>query len=130
MIRIRFFQALSNQDEEEVGHNVKENHGGKLVKEFLKSGDYVLLNETTKSHGGPYTRYAPEDPDDEERKSMLDPVIMLKDLFKYVVRLEIDKDLHWTPYRSVNKRTLRFTDHYAMLLVIKNIPKMKKKRKP
>ena len=68
----------------------KDSHGGKLIKDLVNSGEYILVNETDKTVGGPNTRYAPEDPDDEERNSMLDLAIMSKDVFKYVVRLEID----------------------------------------
>ena len=33
--------------------NVKEDHGGKLLREFVEGGDYVILNDTDKSSKGP-----------------------------------------------------------------------------
>ena len=39
----------------------KESHGGKHIRELLESGEYVLVNETNRVVGGPYTIYAPED---------------------------------------------------------------------
>ena len=43
----------------------EENHGGKLLKEFLIKSEYILVNDTDKSIGGPNTRYSPEDPNNE-----------------------------------------------------------------
>ena len=34
----------------------------------------------------------------------------------------IDKELKWTPYRVINKSSLRFTDHYAMVIIFEGIP--------
>ena len=108
----------------------EENHGGKLLKEFLRNGEYILVNDTDKSIGGPNTRYSPEDPNNESKKSMLDLVIVSKDLYEYVVKLEIDKDLKWTPCRPVKNSKLCYTDHYALVLVLKNIPKRNDRKLP
>ena len=99
----------------------KDSHGGKLVRELLNNGEYILVNKTSKTVGGPYTRYTPEDPNDNNRKSMLDLVIASKNLSKYITKLEIDKDLKWTPFRTVNKNKIRFTDHYALMVIFKTI---------
>ena len=52
---------------------------------------------------------------------MLDLFIVSKNLVPYIEKLEIDKDLNWTPSRSV-KGNLKFPDHYALLLTMKNLP--------
>ena len=66
--------------EEKVGGK-RSDHGGKLVEEFLSSGEYILVNRTDKTKGGPYTRFSPENPIDEDKKSELDLVIVSKTLF-------------------------------------------------
>ena len=113
--------------------NGKENHGGKLVNELLSTQDYVLLNNTNKTTGGPYTRYSPEDPDDESKKSMLDLVIVSKELYQYVDKMVIDNQLKWTPGRSVSKTKISHTDYYAIVVVFKDIPvnkvKIEKRKK-
>merc|ERR1711954_157649 len=91
------------------------------------NGEYILVNGTSKTVGGPFTRYSPEDPDDDNKKSMLDLVIASKNLFRYIIKLEIDKNLNWTPYRTINRNKIRFTDHYALMVIMKNIPKKKNK---
>ena len=91
------------------------------------NGEYVLVNSSDKTINGPFTRYCPEDPDNDLRKSTLDLVIVSKRLFEYVDKLEIDKNLKWTPFRTTKKGILKFTDHYSLLLVFKGLPKKKKK---
>ena len=43
---------------------------------------------------------------------------------KHIDKLEVDKELKWTPSRVTNG-VLKFPDHYALLLTLKNIPLMK-----
>merc|ERR1711954_123910 len=88
------------------GNHEKVTNGGKLVKEFLESGDYVLVNANSKSTGGPFTRYTPNEPNNEEKKSAIDFVIVSRSLESYIETFEIDKDLQWTPYRAINDEKL------------------------
>ena len=44
-------------------------------------------------------------------------------------KLKIDKKLEWTPSRTV-KGCLKFPDHYALHLVLKNIPTRNKEFEP
>ena len=105
----------------------KASHGGKLIEELLENEDYILVNNTDKTKGGPNTRYSPEDPNDESKKSALDLVIVSKSLFQYILKLEVDRELKWTPCRPIGKNHLRYTDHYALLLIFSNLPMKKKK---
>ena len=91
---------------DEERKRAEQSHGGKLLNSFLEGGEYILLNDTDKMKGGPYTRYSPEDPTDDSKKSTLDLVIVSKCLFEYVDALIIDKTLKVTPYRAVNKTKL------------------------
>ena len=54
-------------------------HGGSLVNEFVESGKYVLLNNSQKVVGGPWTRVNPAD---KENKSILDLVIISEEFGK------------------------------------------------
>ena len=86
--------------------NKRESHGGKLVREFLESEKYVLINGTDLEVNGPYTRYDPKDPNDDSKKSVIDLVIVSKCLVNYIVKLEIDKYLQWTPCRKLSSDTV------------------------
>ena len=72
-----------------------------------------------------YTRYDPSDPKCEEKKLLLDIVIISKNLERYYDRMVIDTNLVMTPYRTKNKQ-LVYSDHYAILVKFKGIPKKPK----
>ena len=78
----------------------------------------MLVNGSDKAHGGPYTRVDPGN----DKKTALDLCIVSKELYKYVDSLIIDKDRNFTPYRSVNKKSVKYTDHYSVLISFKDIP--------
>ena len=59
------------------------------------------------------------------KKLLLDYIIVSSSLIKHIDKLEVDKDLKWTPSRVKNS-VLKFPDHYALLLTLKNIPMMEK----
>ena len=70
--------------------------------------------------GGPFTRYDVTDPDNEDKKSLLDYVIVSSNLVKYVEKLEIDKNLLWTLSKTM-KGKIKYPDHYALQLSFKNL---------
>ena len=100
----------------------KVSFGGHLVRDLIDTGNYCLVNATEKVIGGPYTRYDPSDPHNDEKKSVLELCIISKELFIHVDSLTIDKDRLFTPFRTISKTKLVFTDHYSLKLVFKNIP--------
>ena len=58
-----------------VGNIVKDNHdkvsyGGNLIRDFLKSNPFILLNSTNKVKGGPFTRYNPSNYKEDKDKSL------------------------------------------------------------
>ena len=63
------------------GNIDKVSFGGELMKELLETEKYVLLNSSTKCKNGPWMRV---DPADEEKKMILDLVIISKELENYV----------------------------------------------
>ena len=104
------------------GNNEKVTYGGELIRKFLESEKYVLLNSTNLVIGGPWTRTDYKDP---ECKSVLDLVIISSDLVKYVEVMEIDSQRKFTPFR-VTKESLHFTDHFAIKVTLQGLPVRKK----
>ena len=79
--------------------------------------------------GGPFTRFDPNDPQNDSKKSLLDIVVVSNELGKYIGKLEIDKNQQWTPYK-VEKDKLKFPDHYAVKITLQNIPIRRKQFQP
>ena len=116
-----------------VGDAIEGNHskitfGGKLIRDMLDTDKYVLVNSTNKVKGGPFTRYDPSDPNCNEKKSCLDLFIISKELFKHVEKLVIDENFTMTPCRPISRTKVMYPDHYASLLIFKNLP-LKSKQK-
>ena len=88
----------------EKDNKKKSSNGGKMVREFLDSGRYVLINETKKVVGGPYTRVDPSCPDRDDKKSVLDLFIVSKELLGFVDTLIVDKNRNFTPYNIDKKK--------------------------
>ena len=105
-------------------NNEKVSVGGKIINKIINEGDYVLLNSHEKTTGGPFTHYAAKDPHNNEKKSLLDYVIVSKKLEEYLIKMEIDSALNWTPARS-EKGKLKFTDHYAINISFNKVPMRK-----
>ena len=102
--------------------NDKVTNGGELVREFLDNGDYILVNASDRVSGGPFTRYDPADPDNDLKKSALSFCIISKELYQYVGSMTIDKEKHFTPFRTLSRKKVTFTDHYSIELIFHNIP--------
>ena len=98
--------------------------GGKLLREMLATGDWVLVNGQGSEvvEGGPYTR---EDPA-TGKLSCLDLSIVSRELWPYVQKLVIDRDKNITPARPTKKKgkyKLVYSDHFSTLLTLKNLPR-------
>ena len=117
-----------------VGNKIPGNHdkttlGGKLLIELLDGGKYALVNALDVCTGGPFTRYDSKDPSNDDKKSAIDLVVISSSLLPYVEKLEVDKQLKWTPYR-VKRNSMKHPDHYALMLTLNNIPMRNKKFTP
>ena len=113
-----------------IGDLVKGNHdkvseGGKIIREFLLSEKYVLLNGTESVIGGPFTRLEPSDPTNDRKKSCLDLIIVSKDLVRYVDNVFIDRERKVTPAHAMKNKKLTYPDHYAIVTTFKNMPRTK-----
>ena len=76
-----------------AGNHTKVSTGGQLIRDFLLSDEYVLVNSSSKCTGGPFTRYDPSNPLSDDHKSLLDLIVISKNLEKYLVDMTIDKSL-------------------------------------
>ena len=92
--------------------------------DLVSSGEYVLINAMEICEGGPFTRYDPSEPNNTSKKSLLDIIIVSKNLQQFIEKLEIDSNLDWTPYGQF-KGNLKYTDHYALKLSFIKIPMRK-----
>ena len=68
---------------------------------------------------GPWTRV---DPTNSETKSVLDMIIVSKDLEQYIDTLQIDSERRFTPFKQNKGKTLSFPDHFGLCLKFKGIP--------
>ena len=105
---------------------VKDNHsqvsrGGEYIRALIDGGEYVIVNNMEICEGGPFTRYDPSDPENDEKKSCLDLAIVSKGLVPYINKLIIDSEEKVAPIRAT-QGTMKKPDHYPMILKFKNIP--------
>ena len=108
-----------------TGNHNKVSYGGSLVRDLVQRGDLILVNNSEKTTGGPFTIYDPSKPSEDEKKSCLDLALISTDLFRYVDKLIIDNDGQYPIGRVVMKnglKTLVKSDHYPLILKFKDIP--------
>ena len=95
----------------------KVTYGGKLIHNLLSDGKYMLVNNSDKCVGGPFTRVDPANP---SCLSCLDLVIISIDLATFIDILRIDKERLMTPHRPMGKnRGLIYTDHLTLVFTLK-----------
>ena len=73
----------------------KVTFGGKLVHRLLEDGKYLLLNNSKKCTGGPFTRI---DPSDSKTKSCLSLVIISPGLEEFFDEPRIDEKRAFTRF--------------------------------
>ena len=104
----------------------KISFGGKMIRNFLEDGNYVLLNGTGKVTGGPWTRILYGAP---VVKSVLDIVIASKDLADYLKVMEIDEMRNFTPCKPLSNGKVSYSDHLAIKITFEGIPMNRTDRK-
>ena len=85
------------------GNNSEVSHGGHVIRNFLKDGKFILINNSTVAKGGPFTR---RDPADRNKKSCLSLVIASKSLIPFIESLEIDSLNIHAPCKATKKRVI------------------------
>ena len=96
------------------GNKSKISFGGKLIRNMVKDGLYVVINNLDLVVGGPWTWV---DRQDSNRKSCLDIAIISQSLIPYLTKVVIDADRKFTPRRVIKKKkeTMTiFSDHFAL----------------
>lgn len=101
------------------GNHSKVSYGGTLIHQLLSTEKYVLLNNSDKAKGGPFTRI---DPADENSKSCLDLAIASKHLSEFIHELVIDWKRRFIPHMAISKNKLCYADHLSMYVKFKDIP--------
>ena len=113
------------------GNHPEVSLGGKLLRELLATRNWVLVNGMGEEvvTGGPFTR---EDPATGSR-SCLDLFVVSKETIPYINKLEIDSERK-LGIASIEKKKkkgkfrLVHTDHFPVLLTLKNLPLEKEKK--
>ena len=108
----------------------KVSFGGELVRALLQGGNYCCLNNHQNTVGGPFTRYDPAYPDDPNKMSCLDLVIVSVNLLPYFKSLVIDKEKKFSPVRPVSRGSNVYSDHFPVIVTFENIPKRKVEKPP
>ena len=111
-----------------AGNKPDISYGGKLVRDLVASGEYMIFNNLALVEGGPWTR---EDPADGGL-SCLDLAIGSKNLEPYLDKMLVDSARKFTPKRvtcSKGKMTIRPTDHFSLVLKLK-MPRKENKKRP
>ena len=81
----------------------------------------------SKIKGGPFTR---KDKACPENKSILDLIIISKDLEKHVKLLIIDTDMSITAFRMIDENKVVYFDHLGMVLQLKGLQTKLNMKKP
>ena len=74
-------------------NHAKETLAGNFLNDLLEMDTVTLVNVTEKTINGPFTQYDKADANNDDRKSLLDPVIVSSELATYINKLEIDEEL-------------------------------------
>ena len=118
-----FNWAIGAGKEGVEGNKPKISPGGKLVRELLEEGEYILANNLKKTMGGPWTWICRAD---GAIRSCLDLVIISADLEPYLNSMVIDTEFEYAPFRvrKVKKGETRkiYPDHYPIVVKFKNLP--------
>ena len=104
--------------------------GGKLLREMLRRGDWILVNSMGDEivEGGPFTR---EDPA-SGGLSCLDLFVVNRRLKRYVSKLSIDSKRKKAVANIVKRKgklKVTYSDHFTVTLELKDLPRQKVKEK-
>ena len=124
-----FNRAVGSDELGVPGNKERVSHGGDLIRDLLREGEYVLVNGLSLAVGGPWTRVDPA----TGVLSCLDLTLVSASLLPFIRGFVIDSDKKFTPKRvecRKGKFGFCFTDHFYQELElvmpssrIKNIQK-------
>ena len=99
-------KSVGNDELGITGGHDKITRGGEYVRALLETCKYVLLNNKEVCEGGPYTRFDPAHPDDDEKKSSLDLVIISRALLPHATKLLVDSKGQYGAVRASKTRSI------------------------
>ena len=97
------------------------------MRDLVESGDYFFDNNTPEAVGGPFTREEPADahlPWEKRRKKLI--LLISTNLKPFYLSLLIERKREITPKRIMMKKGKLIekpTDHYSLVLKLKNLPR-------
>ena len=103
---------------------------GNLIRNLIKGGRYILINNLDIVKGGPWTWV---DRQDSSRKSCLDLGILSISMLPYLTKVEVDIDKKITPRKVAKKKdkiTTIFSDHFSLKIEFTDIPKKQANNAP
>ena len=115
-------------------YGVRDNHnkitfGGELVRSLLYDGDYICVNNSPITTGGPFTRFDPSCPERAKSMSCIDLVIASKELIQFIEKVEIDHERKFSPIRPISKTKSVSLDHFPIIVTFSSMFCTKKRLK-
>ena len=113
---------------------VKDNHskitfGGELVRSLLYDGEFICMNNSPITTGGPFTRFDPSCPERAENMSCIDLVLASKKLVQFIEKVEIDNERKFSPIRPISKTKSVSSDHFPIIITFSSMFCIKKRHK-
>ena len=112
------------------GKKEKISPGGQLIRNLIKTGRYVLLNNLDIVSGGPWTWI---DWQYDTRKSCLDIGIVSLSLVPFISKVIIDNERKFTPRRVIRKKNnikTIYTDHFSVMIELSGMQRKKHINRP
>ena len=112
------------------GNHTEVSPGGRLLRDLLRTEDWVLVNSLVEGEvvqGGPFTR---EDPA-TGALSCLDVMVASRELRPFIKKMVIDKERKMAVSRLKKvkgKQEVVFSDHFSLLLKMEGLPKRNETR--
>ena len=116
-------RAVGSGTEGVKGNKDKVTAGGQLIRNMVKTGRYVIVNNLDLVEGGPWTWI---DRQDNKIKSCLDLAIVSVSLVPFIYKVIIDVQRKFTPRRVIRrKKNIKtiYTDHFSVKIELKGMPR-------
>ena len=110
-----FNRAVGSDDLGVPGNKDGVSHGGGMIRDLLREGEYVLVNRLSLAVGGPWTRVDPT----TGGLSCLDLTLVSVGLLPFIRGFVIDSEKSFTPRRVVCKKGkfgFCYSDHFSQEL--------------
>ena len=109
---------VGNDEKGVEGNLEKISFGGQFIRDLVDSGDYLIMNNSDKCVGGPWTWRDPANPNN---RSCLDLVIVSSQLSPFVEEILVDSDRKYGMSRVIREKgrlVQRFSDHFTICVTL------------